>query len=447
MNRDTICVMPLTLYRRHLKDCTKGYAQNQRLFYPATNAKRSLDCGCPINAEGKLGNQFLTNRSLRTEDWATALEIADQWEHWGQTTPPENTDPMNQTVSYAVDSFLQSVGQQGRNIENNSVSQYELLLEQRLLPYCTLKGYTLLREFDSLDATTKFVESWQNLNPTKNRKNVPVPNKPVPLADSTKKSHLGLLRIFLEYGVKRGRLEHNRAKEIKITAKTKAKFGMEPWEEEWFFEEIGQFSDGHYRTGQANATELRVFCQLMRHTGLRISDAVKLDDTALVARASGQGWAVKIFQKKTKEWVYIPIPASLESNLRRLPVKGEMEGRRYWFWTCDGEQKSAINNLYMRIMKIVRRVEKEKGPFTHAVTPHTFRHTFSISHLNAGADIKIVSRWLGHKSVAVTEKHYAHAVHGTLLASEEAYDASLRRQEELAAQRKRRKITVVPSGN
>ena len=58
---------------------------------------------------------------------------------------------------------------------------------------------------------------------------------------------------------------------------------------------------------------------------------------------------------------------------------------------------------------------------------------FAISHLNAGTDIKIVSRWLGHASVSVTEKHYGHANRSTLIALEDAYDESNRRQKEARA--------------
>src|SRR2546427_1799506 len=102
-------------------------------------------------------------------------------------------------------------------------------------------------------------------------------------------------------------------------------------------------------------------------------------------------------------------------------------GRRYWFWTCEGDDETARNNWYTKIQKIIKSVDKQK-PFLHSVSPHSFRHTFSISHLNAGTDIKFVSRWLGHKSVTITEKHYSHAIRGTMLASEEAYDASMERQ-------------------
>jgi len=45
--------------------------------------------------------------------------------------------------------------------------------------------------------------------------------------------------------------------------------------------------------------------------------------------------------------------------------------------------------------------------------------------LNAGTDIKWVSTWLGHKSMTITLKHYAHAVSSTHIASEAAYDKSM----------------------
>jgi site-specific recombinase XerD len=436
--------MPLTLYRRHSNACTKSYPQNQRIFFPVTNKLRALDCECPIAAEGTLGVNFITNKALHTRDWSDAHELAEKWEEWQQTTPPDaNNDPESITVLYAVESFLASIGPTGKNIETSSLKSYTVLLNQRLLPYCKLKTYSLIREFDNLDVTTKFTESWVNLNPTRNRKDAPKPTVPAYLMDTTKKAQLELLRMFFTYCVERTWLKTNQAKKIKVSTKTEAKFGMEPHEEEWFFAEVAKFTDGHYRVGQENALELMTACLAMRHSGIRISDCVKLDTTALVPRASGEGWALKIFQKKTKEWVYIPIPANLEALLRKLPIKAEKDGKQFWFWTGVGTQKSAINNLYMRIKKIVKRVETEHGNFMHKVSPHTFRHTFSIRHLNAGTDIKQVSQWLGHKHVSVTEDHYSHAIKGTMLASEEAYDVSMQKQEESDTKRKRLQLVAV----
>ena len=82
--------------------------------------------------------------------------------------------------------------------------------------------------------------------------------------------------------------------------------------------------------------------------------------------------------------------------------------------------------LIERVGKLLRLAQKDK-PFNHTASPHTWRHTFAISHLNAGRDIKMVARWLGD-IVATVEKHYAHAIKSTLIASERAYDESLLQQ-------------------
>ena len=418
----------LTLYRRHRKACKKGYKQNFRVFSPNSKTERARDCECPINAEGTLRIEgLITNRSTRSNSWTDAKTIAAQWEVWGQTTPPLHVEAKIITVQYAAESFLASQGPQGRNVEKNTYHAFEVLLLQRLIPFCQNRGYERIKEFDSLDVTTKFTESWANLQPSRNRKNTVPSSIPVALADTTKKAELERLRFFLRYCKDRGWLESNHAAKIKFTAPVCKKFGMEPGEEDRVFKAIEIFPDGRGGYGAYNASELRAFCLVMRYGGLRISDATTLNDTQLVERASGQGWALRVFQKKTQEWVYIPIPGFVEEELRSLKFKGEAGGRRYWFWTCEGDDETARNNWYTKIQKIIKSVDKQK-PFLHSVSPHSFRHTFSISHLNAGTDIKFVSRWLGHKSVTITEKHYSHAIRGTMLASEEAYDASMERQ-------------------
>ena len=422
----------LTLYRRHIRACTRRYAQNFRVFQPTSKGQRAKDCECPIAAEGTLSFEgLITNRSTRTNDWKEADQIATQWAQWGQTTKPQDLPDREVTVRYAVESFLASQGPQGRAVKKNTLDAFEILLLKRFLPFCEQRGCYRLSEFDSLDLTTKFTESWVNLQPTRQRKGVPLPPEPVALADATKKAELERLRFFLRYCKDRGWLENNHAEKIKFTASVSKKFGMEPDEEQRIFESIAAFRDGRGGIGGYNARELRAFCLVMRHAGLRISDATALNNTQLVQRASGNGFALRIFQKKTREWVYVPIPDFVATELQALEFKAEKEGCSFWFWTGKGDDDTATNNWYRKIQKVIAAASTTK-PFLHPVSPHTFRHTFSIAHLNAGTDIKFVSRWLGHRSVTITEKHYAHAVRGTMLASEDAYDASLERQQRLA---------------
>ncbi len=202
----------LTLYRRHIRDCTQHYAQNFRIFQPTSKTQRSKDCECPIAAEGTLTTEgLITNRSTRTNDWKKAEETAAQWEHWGQTTAPQEIENRAVTVSYAVESFLSSQGPHGRAVEKNTYDAFEILLLKRLLPFCASRAYLRIKELDSLDAITKFTESWTNLQPTRQRKGVTVPAEPVPLADSTKKAELERLRFFLRYCKERGWIEKNNA--------------------------------------------------------------------------------------------------------------------------------------------------------------------------------------------------------------------------------------------
>ena len=62
-----------------------------------------------------------------------------------------------------------------------------------------------------------------------------------------------------------------------------------------------------------------------------------------------KGWALKFYQKKAQECVYIPIPDFVAEALRGLEIKGEVNGKKYWFWTGNGEPETAENNFLRAI--------------------------------------------------------------------------------------------------
>jgi integrase len=437
-------VKKLNLYRRHIKSCLKGYQQNDRVYEPTTKQERAKDCQCPIAAEGVLyaGGPFITNRSTKTNDWATATEIAKTWVKWGATSEPVAEEVPQKTVIDAVADFLKSMGPQNKDLEESTRHGLQMLLEKRLIPFCIQSEIRYIKELDNYNTVNRFVESWYNFRPTRDRKGVPVPTTPVPLGTSTKKTEIERFRSFLAYCVDQEWIMQNFAKKIKFVHKVQKKYGMSSEEEQQFMDAALHY-DNHIGVTRESAHEVYAFALVLRWTGLRISDAIVLHDTQLVPRASGEGWAISIHQQKTKELVYIPIPDEVQQALVRLPFKGTQGGKRFWFWTGVGDVKTVKNGWYKRIILVKEDVEKKGFKFLHKVSPHTFRHTFSISHLNAGTDIKFVSRWLGHKSITVTEKHYSHAIHETMVASDTAYDASLQRQQEATAKKFRTKMGLV----
>ena len=58
------------------------------------------------------------------------------------------------------------------------------------------------------------------------------------------------------------------------------------------------------------------------------------------------------------------------------------------------------NQLYRRLMKYYEAAEIENAAV------HTLRKTCGANLIQNGVDIYRVSKWLGHSSVSVTEKHY-----------------------------------------
>jgi integrase len=406
------------------------------LYSPQTPKATKADCRCPIVADGRLRNVAgrIQREGTGTNDWTEAEHVKAQWEAWGQFTDPNPKNIVNPTVDEAISKFKEHIA--FKNLEQSPRQDFDQFFRLRLLPFCSVQKVTDLRQFDAAPVVRDCIHSWRNSKSGK------------ALSAETKRAELERFRTFLSWSMANGWLKanHAKAKDLSVrTGPTKKKFGMNAHEVEWVLAGVNRLVDCYGRTGQRNAQETRAFCLVLRHSGLRISDVMKLHSSELVPRAKGTGWAIQVIQKKTKELVYVPLDDEAYDALQSLPFKGEKDGKEYWFYTGVGSMKTAVKTWRKRITKLFRlALVDEKGQplldefgeprrFEHHVSPHSWRHTFAISHLNAGTDIKLVSRWLGHASVSVTEKHYGHANRSTRIASEDAYDESNRRQREAGA--------------
>lgn len=121
----------------------------------------------------------------------------------------------------------------------------------------------------------------------------------------------------------------------------------------------------------------------------------------------------------------VPIPSALVPVIKKqLRADGEL-------WTQNPQRLRAV------LAKACRGVEpsgdgtrvqwqrKAQAAIPH-ISPHALRHTFGHRWLKGGGDIYALSRILGHASVAVTEKHYAHLLTEDLRAKMDAVDLGLK---------------------
>lgn len=137
--------------------------------------------------------------------------------------------------------------------------------------------------------------------------------------------------------------------------------------------------------------ELETFILLLRHSGLRLSDASFLRREQLV------GNTIKVVTIKTGTAATIPIPAWLAERLQE--VEPEQEGG-YLF--AVGSLRLATVTDYWR--RKVHRILKQLG--IKKKTCHSFRHTYAGELLARGVDVQLVSRLLTHSSVTITERFY-----------------------------------------
>ena len=148
--------------------------------------------------------------------------------------------------------------------------------------------------------------------------------------------------------------------------------------------------------------------ELMRWTGLRIRDAVTLEKKRLALDPNTGMSSVMVYQKKTGDPVYCPIPPDVAAMLLDVPAsqKGNTKAT-YFFWTGEGLAKTVTSNWqrsYVKLFKLAAPKEPDGTP--KRCYPHMLRDTFAVESLLSGMRLEEVSTILGHSSVKITERHY-----------------------------------------
>jgi integrase len=421
----------LRMFRRHVTGCPKFPGES---FQPISKKDQKTDaCLCPIWCRGYLANETenlggklrakRVRASLGVTDWASAhAEVSKLYERGSLPRVAEAKPEDNSviTVVNAVKRYLESRKGEAMGgasldpIVKDTHDHYASLLEQRLIPYCVKSGIAEIRTFENADECRKFTESWRQL-----RRNVGAV-----LEMTTRTTELARFRTFLKFCLENKWIAENGAKNVKIKKTDSAE------EMERYSLELSEYRQMLNAPVSNHLTELEnretlVATELMRWCGLRISDAHKFNESEIIPDESGIGFNASFIMQKTRKRCVVPIPDHVVGKLKALP--GRIEGGKKYFFTCS------YSALRERVDTLALRAQTE-AKFLHPFSPHCLRHTFAIQHLNQGTDIALVSKWLGHKNVAITIEHYSNWIRTTRkLAEEVSREANARMLAETAA--------------
>jgi integrase len=370
----------LTIFRRHLKRC--GHPREDRSY---------RRCHCPIHVEGKIGNDFI-RKALGTGNWELAQRRVSEAEARGSWDAPDEKPAV--TVVDGVAEFMRDA-EHGRRLSSKTTEKYELLLRQ-LKEFAESKGLRFLKEFD-VTLIREFREGWRATRDADLKVEARV-GRPRPLGARTAMKRLELLRAFFRFAVDSQWTDTNPAKQIQAPKpKETQKLPFSPAEIERIYAaclEVNLEWGVHDDPFPITNDKLLTFAFLLRHSGLRIGDAVMLT----VDRIWDDQKLYLYTQKGTGTHVCVPLPPALIARLKGLPLRHG----RYFFLGPESMNVDAAAEVWRR--KLHRVFVKATVLNGH---PHRFRHTFAVELLKAGTKLENVAMLLGHSSARITERHYA----------------------------------------
>jgi len=154
---------------------------------------------------------------------------------------------------------------------------------------------------------------------------------------------------------------------------------------------------------------------ILRQTGMRFEDLAHLkapgekDRHGCLDQDTEGYWWLRIHHKITKMGRDHRIPTKLDDGVvdavrrqcERIKEIPDHFGEQYLFRTPRGVL--TYDEMRRSLEKLALHLKHEEH--VYLITPHQFRHTIATDMIEQGVDIYTVKEFLGHKSLAMTEKY------------------------------------------
>ena len=354
----------LTIFRRHTKDCK-------------FTGRKHRNCQCPIAVEGMLHGRMI-RKSLDLRGWEAAQKLVREWE--------ANPGGAAVTVETASEKFIADAI--FRNMSEGMVRKLRNVAKEITAAF----GPVSLRSV-TIDDIREVMKKWK-------------------LAPVTKQKRVEMLRSFFNFCENSGWIDKNPARGIRVKVKHKPTLPFTEEQMEKILWAADTVREIHYQMNEGIEKKMRALILLMRHSGLRISDAVTL------TRDRIKNGKLFLYQAKTDEPVWMPLPEIVLTALDGIAEPG----RPYYFWTGNGKLRHAPTEWQARLKRVFV-IAGVYDPASHNQS-HRLRDTFAVGLLEKGVSIETVSMLLGHQNITVTQKHYNPWVKARQLKLEEAIKAA-----------------------
>jgi integrase len=147
--------------------------------------------------------------------------------------------------------------------------------------------------------------------------------------------------------------------------------------------------------------EMRAIIELMRWTGLRISDAL------MCAKSRIYGNRFSLTTQKGKTALTVIIPDHVIAALNSLPQRPDVHPN-YFFWSGKSKHKSLTGRWQRKLERLNDYLSLTRDDGTPMrFHSHQLRDTFAVAQLLSGTSMQDLSKMLAHKSVKITEKYYS----------------------------------------
>lgn len=362
--------MPLIIFRRHTPGCRVhqlDLSPHERRYYRA--------CDCPLWITGTTDNSRYPRQSLGTRDWEVAeaklralqAEAVDTAVHG-----PTLTDCIRRHLAAHGD----VVGARAYEHHRLTLARFEDFAHARNTYHMSDLSVDLVEDFIATLGT---------------------------LQSGTRALAVSKLKVFFRESYRRGWTTEALA--LKIRSPRAVYEQAQPYTDD----EVRRVLDEAERLyavkkyGYASQPHtFRLLLELMLHTGVRVSDAIRYDPGHCTR--SEHMWVYRFEPCKQRRKTTKPrqhevfLSDRLHAAIDATPWLSPSHPFAYRAFGTDAVQEAAV---YKTMQLIGERCGVED------CRPHRLRDTFAVGMLLKGVPLEEVSHLLGHSSITVTQAHYA----------------------------------------